>query len=100
MEIVSDLQRLHSEGVEAGVEQPFACPLNYIPCRLQYNQSTFFLREVVDFTPPQRDCDVGHYRAFSARSEQVWEIFDDLRDKSCIVDANVKVNLHMLLYTV
>lgn len=100
MEIVSDLQRLHSEGVEAGVEQPFSCPLNYIPRRLQYNKSTFFLRGVVDFTPPHRDCDVGHCRAFAARSDQVWEIFDDLRDKSCIVDTNVKVNLHMLLYTV
>lgn len=89
-----------SDGGEVGVSEIITCILNEIPRELTYKNKPFALRGVVDFTPPHTSSGVGHYRGYARRADLSWEIYDDLRDKVSVIDGSVKVNLHIILYTI
>jgi len=54
----------------------------------------------VEFTPPVRDSDTGHYKGLCFRGNQTWEVYDDLKDKVYLLKGNELTNVHMIIYTI
>lgn len=65
-----------------------------------YNE-VYFLRGAVGFFGQDRwglRVTTGHYKAFAYRSNDKWEVYDDLRNGVSLATNN-KINIEMLLYT-
>lgn len=65
-----------------------------------YNE-VYFIRGAVGFCGQDQlglRVIAGHYKAFAYRSNDQWEVYDDLRDGVSLATKN-KVNIEMLLYT-
>lgn len=62
----------------------FQVSLSSIPQKLFIQQTEYCLRGIICFTPPDtvdKLTDIGHYRAICLRSDDQWELYDDMNDK-------------------
>lgn len=68
---------------------------------IQIYKEVYYLRGAVGFSGQDRwglRVNTGHYKAFAFRSNDQWEVYDDLKDGVSLATKN-KVNIEMLLYT-
>lgn len=75
--------------------------LDNIPKTLNLKNKIYYLRGVVVFEGGQRTglrVSSGHYKGFAYRSNDHWELYDDLKEN--VKPATKKnVNVELLLYT-
>lgn len=78
--------------------------LNNIPKCIKINETEFILRGSVT-TPDQQQNVVshtylGHYHAHAYRHPiNIWQLYDDLRDKVILIKDTTKVNIQILMYS-
>lgn len=88
------------------IKQNFALEIKWkledIPKILRIHNKNYYLRGLVTFSKPERSClriSHGHYKAFLYRSNDRWEIYDDLMDKVIIGNKSKTINVELLMYT-
>lgn len=81
----------------------FEVSLDSIPRKLYLQQTEYWLRGIICFTPPDivdKITDIGHYRAICLRSDDQWELYDDMKDKKIPISNQSIFNCEILVYTI
>lgn len=75
--------------------------LGDITKQISINGNIYNLRGVIAFYGSARELrqSYGHYVAYGLRSNDQWEIYDDLKEQVMPKSKNVKVNVELLFYT-
>lgn len=76
--------------------------LDNLPKEFIIDNTKFNLRGVIDFRNSGRSdlrVSSGHYTSYAFRGNNMWEHFDNLKDKCSIVGGNKVVNVEFIIYT-
>lgn len=73
--------------------------LRGIPTKLNIQGKEFYLRGCVGFIGTDSTTDIGHYVAYSLRSDGTWETFNDLKEKKDPTATKSDIKCHSILYT-
>lgn len=88
------------------IKQNFAKPIHWklhdIPNIIIGNNKKYFLRGVIVFHGSER-CGLrsatGHYTAYTKKSNELWELYDDTKVKVIPSSSNNKKEIELLFYT-
>jgi len=78
------------------------CDICDVPKVLQNNSCTYELRGIVNYRRgnTRTRLSIVHYNAYCKRSENRWEIMDDIKLKPTPIKENAHIYCEYLLYTV
>lgn len=82
--------------------QPITWKLNDIPKCIVANGDNYFIRGVIIFHGGGRRglrTATGHYTAYTYRGDNIWEIYDDVKNKVQRVASSHKDDIEILFYT-
>lgn len=77
--------------------------LDEIPKTIEIQNCTYYLRGFIAFSGPDRGnlrYSSGHYMAFSLRTNDLWEFYDDTKDKVQVYGKKNRANIEFLCYTI
>lgn len=89
--------------IKQNFTQPNFIKLNDIEKCLTVNNTTFYLRGVINFHGGERSglrSATGHYTCNAYRANSKWETYDDTKPKVHIQNATTKLDVEFLIYTV
>lgn len=92
-----DFKNRYNSDIEVCVK----APLFEIPLSIEIQKTQYHLRGCVIFTVgenPQLST-IGHFVAMCHRSDNTWEIYDDMEQKPMICNPKTQVNIHLIIYS-
>lgn len=74
--------------------------LDDIPKLLHINETTYFLRGVVEFQAPAFAASLGHFIAVARRCDDTWQVYNDLNKKVMSYSKTTCISVPLVIYSI